>query len=842
MANESITKIKIKLFLKNFKKNWELFKENKMGVFGLSIIIIFGLFAISYPIAWQFVDHSIYNPVTGTDPRIHDISYISKYMSPQNVIKGIEIPPSIIFTYSFLDQGEEFKKQIEQRIDQAQRKFVNLDYAQAFRHVLDSIVDNYFPMKERIRLQTQVNQLAEHDLITIKPIAQVIEIGDRKKFSLTSFKKLLENVDIETLASALSPYKDEKEISTISLWIKIASGKDKRELFIELLNKEYSNEEIKEAQNKIYKAISTLAKENIIDVQVSVSNQSDLESTIEFEKIPTFDLAKATVFNTLVDILTLSKINNNYDETIKMLKSSKYENLLDFAISKIPDLSVTENKESNKNRITKYFEELSKEFSKLGLEFNLKEPAKLLDNLSGINLAIITFDLSPSIKAKLEDNLFDYPQILESFRKKQENLFKIVANSRAYMLSVVSKITNIQLNSIDIPKIYLSLDFTKLIPALDDPMINLLALATYNTKHFDLIVENLESAGDANYRRIDIVEKLKNHSPVTNHIKLLTNSEDKIISKTILSQIIKEYTNNLSENSRKYWEEKYSDILTSSNDLKEALNYLNQPLNLSEKEAKELVVSIYNDLALASKLGIQHPLPPNRWHILGTDPGGRDIFMQLWRSTPSEFMLGFLAAIITVTIGTIIGTTAAYYGGLIDTFFMRLADLMLLFPGIAFLIVLSGFFKLNLFWLALILGLLGGFGGITLVIKAQALTIKVKPYIEAAKVAGASNRYIIFNHIIPNVMPLSFLYMMFNVTGAVFSEASLSFLGLLRIRISWGIMINTAWTSGYLSSGNIGSYWWLWVPAGLIITIFCSGFYFLGRGLEEIVNPRLRKR
>lgn len=842
MANESITKIKIKLFLKNFKKNWELFKENKMGVFGLSIIIIFGLFAISYPIVWQFVDHSIYNPVTGTDPRIHDISYISKYMSPQNVIKGIEIPPSIIFTYSFLDQGEEFKKQIEQKIDQAQRKFVNLDYAQAFRHVLDSIVDNYFPMKERIRFQTQVNQLAEHDLITIKPIAQVIEIGDRKKFSLTSFKKLLENIDIATLASALSPYKGEKEISTISLWIKIASGKDKRELFIELLNKEYSKEEIKDAQNKIYKAISTLAKENIIDVQVSVSNQSDLESTIEFEKIPIFDLAKTTVFNTLVDILTLSKINNNYDETIKMLKSSKYENLLDFAISKIPDLSVTENKESNKNRITKYFEELSKEFSKLGLEFNLKEPAKLLDNLSGINLAIISFDLSPRIKAKLEDNLFDYPQILESFRKKQENLFKIVANSRAYMLSVVSKITDIQLNIIELPKIYLSLDFTKLIPALDDPMINLLALATYNTKHFDLIVENLESAGDANYRRIDIVEKLKNHSPVTNHIKLLTNSEDKIISKTILSQIIKEYTNNLSENSRKYWEEKYSDILTSSNDLKEALNYLNQPLNLSEKEAKELVVSIYNDLALASKLGIQHPLPPNRWHILGTDPGGRDIFMQLWRSTPSEFMLGFLAAIITVTIGTIIGTTAAYYGGLIDTFFMRLADLMLLFPGIAFLIVLSGFFKLNLFWLALILGLLGGFGGITLVIKAQALTIKVKPYIEAAKVAGASNRYIIFNHIIPNVMPLSFLYMMFNVTGAVFSEASLSFFGLLRIRISWGIMINTAWTSGYLSSGNIGSYWWLWVPAGLIITIFCSGFYFLGRGLEEIVNPRLRKR
>jgi len=211
-------------------------------------------------------------------------------------------------------------------------------------------------------------------------------------------------------------------------------------------------------------------------------------------------------------------------------------------------------------------------------------------------------------------------------------------------------------------------------------------------------------------------------------------------------------------------------------------------------------------------------------------------------STPSEFVLGVLAALITVVIGTIIGTASAYYGGVVDVVFMRIADLMMLFPSTAFLIVLSGFMTMNLFKLALILGLLGGFGGITIVLKAQALTIKVKPYIDAARVSGGSHGYIIFNHIIPNVMPLSFLYMMFNVTGAIFSEAVLSFFGLMKVRMSWGLMINTVWSSGYLGSGNIGAYWWLWVPAGGAITLLCSAFYFLGRGLEEIVNPRLRKR
>ncbi len=237
-----------------------------------------------------------------------------------------------------------------------------------------------------------------------------------------------------------------------------------------------------------------------------------------------------------------------------------------------------------------------------------------------------------------------------------------------------------------------------------------------------------------------------------------------------------------------------------------------------------------------------HPSPPSLKHPLGTDPLGRDVLSQLMYSTPREFVLGITAALITVIIGTIIGAASAYFGGLVDTFFMRLADIVMLFPLLALLMVLSAFIELTLFKLALIIGLISGFGSITIVLKSQALTVKVRPFIEAAKSAGASDGYIIFKHIIPNILPLSFLYMMFSVTNAIFSEAVLSFLGLVNIRMSWGIIIHTAQANGYLIGSFIAKYWWLWAPPGVSITLLCSAFYFLGRGLEEIINPRLRKR
>ena len=237
---------------------------------------------------------------------------------------------------------------------------------------------------------------------------------------------------------------------------------------------------------------------------------------------------------------------------------------------------------------------------------------------------------------------------------------------------------------------------------------------------------------------------------------------------------------------------------------------------------------------------VEQPAPPSWKHLLGTDPLGRDVLSQLLYSTRSEFVLGITAALVTVGIATFVAAMAAYFGGIIDAFFMRLADLTIALPAISLLIVLSALFNLNLFYLALVIGVLGGFGGTAIILKSQALSIRVKPFIEAARVAGGGHFHIIFVHIVPHLLPLSLLYMMFTVTSAIFAEAVLSFLGLLDLRMSWGIMIHTANTGGYLLGGT--RYWWLIVPAGASITLLCSAFYLAGRALDEVVNPRLRRR
>ena len=237
---------------------------------------------------------------------------------------------------------------------------------------------------------------------------------------------------------------------------------------------------------------------------------------------------------------------------------------------------------------------------------------------------------------------------------------------------------------------------------------------------------------------------------------------------------------------------------------------------------------------------LEQPASPSWKHLLGTDSLGRDVLSQLMSSTASEFILGITAALFTVVIGTTVGAIAAYYGGIIDTLLMRLADLIIALPGISLLIVLGALFGLNLLQLGIVIGVLSGFGGTAIILKSHALSITVRPYIEAARGAGGSHIHIILAHIVPSVLPMSLLYMMFTVTAAIFSEAVLSFFGILDVRMSWGIMIHTASTGGYLLSGT--QYWWLIIPAGASITLLCSAFYLVGRALDEVVNPRLRRR
>ncbi|HJQ95581.1 MAG TPA: ABC transporter permease subunit [Acidimicrobiia bacterium] len=240
----------------------------------------------------------------------------------------------------------------------------------------------------------------------------------------------------------------------------------------------------------------------------------------------------------------------------------------------------------------------------------------------------------------------------------------------------------------------------------------------------------------------------------------------------------------------------------------------------------------------------QQPAPPTFGstypHYLGTDPLGRDVLSQLLYSTRSAFFLGMIAALVTVFIATVVGSVAAFFGGWVDSVLMRLADLILLVPLLPVLIVVSALFNISLPQLGLLIGILGGFGGTAIILKSQALQVTVKPFIDAARIAGGGNAHLIFRHVIPNVLPLSFLYMMFTVTDAIALEATLSFLGLLSIPMSWGIMISIARTQGYLL-GNL-DYWWLIVPAGLAVSLLAAAFFLVGRAMDEVVNPRLRQR
>ena len=234
------------------------------------------------------------------------------------------------------------------------------------------------------------------------------------------------------------------------------------------------------------------------------------------------------------------------------------------------------------------------------------------------------------------------------------------------------------------------------------------------------------------------------------------------------------------------------------------------------------------------------PAPPSRRHLLGTDSLGRDIFSQIMEGSQVAFILGLLSATLGVGISTILGTIAAFFGGRIDAYLMRQSDLILMLPSLPLLFIISAFAELKVWHLAVVLGVLGGLGGSVITIKSQALQVKVKPFVDSARITGGSNMKILFSHVLPNVAPLALLFMVFSVTGAIASESVLSFLGLLNIDMSWGIMIYLSQTEGFIFTGL--KYWWLIIPAGLAVTLLAGGFYLVGRGLDDVFNPRLRRR
>ena len=230
--------------------------------------------------------------------------------------------------------------------------------------------------------------------------------------------------------------------------------------------------------------------------------------------------------------------------------------------------------------------------------------------------------------------------------------------------------------------------------------------------------------------------------------------------------------------------------------------------------------------------------PPSAQFVLGTTNLGRDVFSQLVYGARAALLSGFIAALGVMILGTLVGLFSGYYGGWVDTLLMRLTDVAFGIPFLPFVIVLVAFLRPSL-WnivLAMVLLLWRDTGR---VIRAQVLIVRERGFVEAARISGASDLRIIFLYIAPNILPLSFLYGSLAVGWAILTEASVSFLGFGDPAIvSWGFMLQDAFLSQAMARG---AYYWF-VPPGLCIMFCVMAGFFIGRGYEEWLFPRLRER
>ena len=228
-------------------------------------------------------------------------------------------------------------------------------------------------------------------------------------------------------------------------------------------------------------------------------------------------------------------------------------------------------------------------------------------------------------------------------------------------------------------------------------------------------------------------------------------------------------------------------------------------------------------------------LPPSAAHWLGTTSMGRDIFSQLILGVRPSLFVGITAAVAVTSVGTAVGLVAGYFGGLVDQVLMRLSDIVLGLPFLPFVIVLASLLGPSMqnivFAVAILL-----WPNAARVVRAQVLTLMQRGFIDAARVTGAGHARIILVHITPNILPLSFLYASIAVGWAILTQASVAFLGFGDSDvISWGYMLQDAYASQALSSGQ---YIWF-VPPGLCIVLVVLAGFFVSRGYENLLFPKL---
>lgn len=241
----------------------------------------------------------------------------------------------------------------------------------------------------------------------------------------------------------------------------------------------------------------------------------------------------------------------------------------------------------------------------------------------------------------------------------------------------------------------------------------------------------------------------------------------------------------------------------------------------------------------------EHPYfigPFQSWEfILGTTGFGQDIGAQLIYATPAMLKMAFSGAVLATGLAVIIGTTAGYKGGRIDTVLMSLTDIVLTMPGLPLIVIIAAFYPpRNPFVVGFLLAI-DNWPGLARKLRSQVLTLREESYVEASRTMGFNSPEILRRDIVPQLMP----YITINASGAargvIFESVGLYYLGILPFTtFNWGVMMQNAQSEGAVVNPGFAGHW-LWWPM-LTLLIMSIGLILFSQGMDRIFNPRLRAR
>jgi peptide/nickel transport system permease protein len=239
-----------------------------------------------------------------------------------------------------------------------------------------------------------------------------------------------------------------------------------------------------------------------------------------------------------------------------------------------------------------------------------------------------------------------------------------------------------------------------------------------------------------------------------------------------------------------------------------------------------------DDLDIASR----YAAPFSPAHILGSDDLGRDVLTRLMYAGQISLSVGIAAMLVTVIVGFAIGAFAAYYGGWVDAILMRLTDIMLCFPSVFLLLFVAAFVTPSLTSIALMIGLTCWME-IARIVYGQIRVLKSTDFVAAARMVGAPAWRIILRQILPNVLAPILVAATLNTANAILLESYISFLGygIQPPQASWGNMLTNAQSDFQVDA-------WLAVMPGLAITLAVTSFNFIGDGLRDALDPKMRQR